>query len=147
LKKRKPFRAVIDTNLFISGLFANEGATQELQDLWVAGAFELAVSEQILREIENTIRKPYIWDKLRLDDGDEALLSGLIRERAFIVTRDTYKTDRIKDDPTDNKFLACALEAGADYVVSGDNHLLSLKHFHGIQIVDARTFVEKIKGK
>jgi len=146
LKKRKPVRAVIDTNLFISGLFANEGATQELQDLWVAGAFELAVSEQILREIENTIRKPYIWDKLRLDDGDEALLSGLIRERAFIVTRDTYKTDRIKDDPTDNKFLACALEAGADYVVSGDNHLLSLKHFHGIQIVDARTFVEKIKG-
>jgi putative PIN family toxin of toxin-antitoxin system len=145
LKKRKPVRAVIDTNLFISGLFADKGATQQLQDLWVAGAFELAASEQILREIENTIRKPYIWDKLQFDDGDEVLLSGLIREKAFIV--DTYKTDRIKDDPTDNKFLACALEAKADYVVSGDNHLLSLKHFHGIQIIDARTFVEKIKER
>lgn len=113
----------------------------------MAGAFELAVSEQILLEIESTIRKPYIWDKLQLDDGDEVLLSGLIREKAFIVTLDTYKTDRIKGDPTDNKFLACALEAKADYVVSGDNHLLSLKHFHGIQIIDARTFVEKIKEK
>ena len=147
MKKRKPVRAVIDTNLFVSGLFADKGATQQLQDLWVTGAFELAVSEQILREIENTIRKPYIWDKLQLDDGDEVLISELIREKAFVVTLDTYKTDKIKDDPTDNKFLACALEAGADYVVSGDNHLLSLKHFHGIQIIDAKTFTEKIKGK
>ena len=147
MKKRKPVRAVIDTNLFVSGLFAGKGVTQQLQDLWVDGAFELAVSEQILLEIENTIRKPSIWDKLQLEEGDEALLTGLIRERAFIVTRDTYKTDRIKDDPTDNKFLACALEADSDYVVSGDNHLLSLKHFHGIQIIDARTFVEKIKEK
>jgi len=147
LKKRKPVRAVIDTNLFVSGLFAGKGVTQQLQDLWVDGAFELAVSEQILLEIENTIRKPSIWDKLQLEEGDEALLTGLIRERAFIVTRDTYKTDRIKDDPTDNKFLACALEADSDYVVSGDNHLLSLKHFHGIQIIDARTFVEKIQEK
>ena len=147
MKKRKPARAVIDTNLFVSGLFAGKGVTQQLQDLWVDGAFELAVSEQILLEIENTIRKPSIWDKLQLEEGDETLLTGLIRERAFSVTRDTYKTDRIKDDPTDNKFLACALEADADYVVSGDNHLLSLKHFHGIQIVDARTFVEKIQEK
>ena len=147
MKKRKPARAVIDTNLFVSGLFAGKGVTQQLQDLWVDGAFELAVSEQILLEIENTIRKPSIWDKLQLEEGDETLLTGLIRERAFIVTRDTYKTDRIKDDPTDNKFLACALEADADYVVSGDNYLLSLKHFHGIQIVDARTFVEKIQEK
>ena len=145
MKRKKPVRAVIDTNLFISGLFASKGAAQQLQDLWAAGAFELAVSEQILLEIESTIRKPYIWDKLQFEEGDEILLSGLIREKAFIVTLDTYKTDRIKDDPTDNKFLACALEAKADYVVSGDNHLLSLKHFHGIQIIDARTFVEKIK--
>jgi putative PIN family toxin of toxin-antitoxin system len=43
------------------------------------------------------------------------------------VTADRYRTDRITDDPTDNKFLACALESSADYIVSGDNHLLSLK--------------------
>jgi predicted nucleic acid-binding protein len=61
----------------------------------------------------------------------------------MIVTTDLYQTDRIKADPTDNKFLACALEAKADYIVSGDNHLLSLKHFHGIQIVDAKTFIKK----
>lgn len=54
---------------------------------------------------------------------------------------------RITDDPDDNKFLGCALEAKAYYVVSGDNHLLSLKHFHGIQIVDAKAFVQEIERK
>ena len=61
------------------------------------------------------------------------------------MTKDRYKTDRIADDPDDNKFLGCALEAKAYYVVSGDNHLLSLKHFHGIQIVDANAFVQEME--
>ena len=64
--------------------------------------------------------------------------------RKAIVAEDNFRTDRIVDDPTDNKFLACALEINADYIVSGDNHLLSIKHFHGIQIVDATSFVKKI---
>lgn len=147
MKKTKRVRAVIDTNLFVSGLFAEKGTTQQLQDLWVAGVFELVVSEKILKEIEKTIRKPYIWDKLQLEEGENTWITDLIREKAFVVTQDTYKTDKIKDDPTDNKFLACALEAEADYIVSGDNHLLALKHFHGIQIVDAKNFIKTLLKK
>ena len=90
MKKKKPVRAVIDTNLFVI---------------------------------------------------------SLIREKATMVTADLYQTDKIKTDPDDNKFLACALEVKADYIVSGDNHLLELKHFHGIQIVDAKAFVEKVAAK
>jgi predicted nucleic acid-binding protein len=63
------------------------------------------------------------------------------------VTKDRYKTDRITEDPDDNAFLGCALEAKAYFVVSGDNHLLSLKHFQGIQIVDAKTFVREMERK
>jgi len=147
LKKRKPVRAVIDTNLFVSGLFAAQGYSSQLQQLWVAGAFELAVSEQILKEIENTLLKPHIHKRLFLEEGEEASIIDLIREKATVVTADLYQTDKIKTDPTDNKFLACALEVNADYIVSGDNHLLELKHFHGVQIVDAKIFVEKIKAK
>lgn len=80
-------------------------------------------------------------------DGEEKNIIELIRERAFVITQDHYETDRIIADRTDNKFLACALEAKADYIVSGDNHLLEIKHFHGIQIVDAKTFVEKVKAR
>jgi predicted nucleic acid-binding protein len=41
--------------------------------------------------------------------------------------------------------LACALEKKADYIVSRDPHLRNIKHYHGIQIVDATTFIEKVK--
>ena len=44
-KKKDKIRAVIDTNLFISGLFADSGSAYQLQELWVKGAFELAVSD------------------------------------------------------------------------------------------------------
>jgi putative PIN family toxin of toxin-antitoxin system len=145
LKKTKPVRAVIDTNLFISGLFAGHGHTYQLQELWISGVFELVVSGQILDEIQRTLQKPQIKHRLQLQDGEEVLIVELIKQKAAIVTTDRYQTDKIADDPTDNKFLACALEADADYIVSGDNHLLSLKHFHRIQIVDAATFIEKVK--
>ena len=67
--------------------------------------------------------------------------------RKSVMTSDSFQTDRIIDDPTDNKFLACALETKADYIVSGDNHLLELKHYQGIQIVDARTFIKQVTRK
>ncbi len=143
--KNKTLRAVIDTNLFISGLFANKGITHDLQELWLTQSFELAVSEDILKEIKATLQKPYIHKELFIYKGEEDEIIDLIRERAFVITRDHYKTDRIKKDQSDNKFLACALEAKADFVVSGDNHLLELKHYQGIQIVSAKIFVNKNK--
>jgi putative PIN family toxin of toxin-antitoxin system len=79
LKKRKPVRAVIDTNLFIRGLFATQGYSFQLQQLWVAGAFELAVSEQILNEIENTLVKPHIRKRLFLEDGEQDMQAWLER--------------------------------------------------------------------
>lgn len=146
-KKKGQVRAVIDTNLFISGFFANQGYTFQLQELWVNGAFELAVSEKILKEIRNTLHKPSIRNKLLIDKGEGFEIIELIREKAIIATEDLYETDKIKKDYSDNKFLACALEAKADYIVSGDNHLLEIKHFHGIQIVDVKTFVQKVIKK
>jgi putative PIN family toxin of toxin-antitoxin system len=139
-------RAVLDTNLFVSGLFSTGGTTGRLQDLWLSGAFELAVSEEILQEIKATLQKPYIQKKLFLPEDEIDEIISLIREKALVVTQDLYQTDKIIADPDDNKFLGCALEIKADYIVSGDNHLLSIKHFHGIQIVDAASFIRKITG-
>lgn len=143
--KKQPIRAVLDTNLFVSGLFSSYGSVAKLQQLWLSGGFELAVSEDILQEIGETLQKPYIQKHLHLKPEELIGILELIREKAFIVTKDRYKTDRIVEDPDDNKFLGCALEAKAYYVVSGDSHLLSLKHFHGIQIVDAATFVREME--
>jgi uncharacterized protein len=147
LKKiKEQTRAVIDTNLFVSGLFADQGTAFQLQELWVKGVFELAVSEDILKEVRSTLLKPAVDKKLHLDKAGVNEVIALIREKAIIVTKDRYKTDKITTDLSDNKFLACALEAGADYIVSGDNHLLEIKHFQKIQIVDANAFVKKFKS-
>ena len=54
-------------------------------------------------------------------------------------------TDRITDDPSDNIFLACAMEAKADYIVSRDPHLRNLNHFHSIKIIDVKAFVERVR--
>ncbi|MBL0382014.1 MAG: putative toxin-antitoxin system toxin component, PIN family [Desulfofustis sp. PB-SRB1] len=143
--KKQPIRAVLDTNLFISGLFSSSGSVAKLQQLWLSGVFELVVSEEILEEIGETLQKVYIQKQLRLKPEERIGVLELIREKASIVTKDRYKTDRIVEDPDDNKFLSCALEAKANYVVSGDSHLLSLKHFHTIQIVDAATFIRAME--
>lgn len=145
-KIKEQTRAVIDTNLFVSGLFADQGTAFQLQELWVKGVFELAVSEDILKEVRSTLLKPAVDKKLHLDKAGVNEVIDLIREKAVIVTKDRYETDVITADCSDNKFLACALEADADYIVSGDNHLLEIKHFHKIQIVDANAFVKKFKS-
>ncbi len=69
---------------------------------------------------------------------------GIGHEKAFI-TRGRYSLRKASVDPTDDMFLACAMEAKADYIVSRDPHLRNLKHFHGIRISDVKAFVERVK--
>ena len=56
------------------------------------------------------------------------------------------KLEEIKDDPDDNKILECAVAAAADYIISGDDHLLKHKELRGIKIVSPAEFV-KLMGK
>ena len=53
----------------------------------------------------------------------------------------------VHDDPDDDKIVACALEAGADYIISGDPHLLNLKHYRDIQIVTPKAFLKVLELK
>ncbi len=57
------------------------------------------------------------------------------------VVLDANITDTIKVAPSDNKYLSAALEAKADFIVSGDHHLKDLKTFQGIRILDPSTFL------
>ena len=143
---QRRLRAVIDTNLFISGLFARDSVSAQLQDLWINKDFELVTSILIIKEISRVLNYPRIKEHFKPKDKNIKRFFRLVFRKA-IISKDIYQTDKIADDPTDNKFLACALEKKADYIVSRDPHLRNLKHYHGIQIVDATTFIEKVKGK
>ena len=136
-------RAVIDTNLFISGLFARDTLSSQLQDLWINQDFQLVTSVEILKEISRVLYYPRIQERFKPREENIRRFFRLIFRKA-IISKDIYKTDRITDDSTDNKFLACALEKEADYIVSRDPHLRNIKHYHRIQIVDARSFIDKV---
>ena len=140
---QQKLRAVIDTNLFISGLFARDSVSAQLQDLWINQDFEMVTSIEIIKEISRVLNYPRIKEHFKPAEDNIRRFYRLIFRKA-IISKDIYQTDKIADDPTDNKFLACALEKEADYIVSRDPHLRNLKHYHGIQIVDATTFIEKV---
>jgi putative PIN family toxin of toxin-antitoxin system len=143
---QRKLRAVIDTNLFVSGLFAKDSVSARLQDLWINQDFELVTSIEIIKEISRVLNYPRIKERFKPTEENIRRFYRLLFRKA-IISKDIYQTDKIADDPTDNRFLACALEKKADYIVSRDSHLRNLKHYHGIQIVDATTFIEKVKGK
>ena len=64
-----------------------------------------------------------------------------------LLTKGDYDLRKITDDPTDDMFLAAAMEAKADFIVSRDPHLQNLKQFQRIKIVNVKEFVEKVRKK
>ena len=139
-------RAVIDTNVFISGLFGKDSLSAKLQDLWINQEFELATSIEILKEVSRVLQYPRIKGRFKPKDETIRRFFRLVFRKA-VITKDLYTTDRITDDPSDNKFLACALEAKADFIVSRDPHIRNLKQFHGVKIIDVKGFMEKVRKK
>lgn len=101
-------------------------------------------SVEIIKEVSRVLYYPRIQERFKPREENIRRFFRLIFRKA-IISKDIYKTDRITDDPTDNKFLACALEKEADYIVSRDPHLRNIKHYHRIQIVDAGSFIDKIR--
>lgn len=137
-------KAVIDTSVMVSVAFANEGLAREMRDMIADGAFTLVTSKNLMAELYRVLHYPRILKQFKplKEDLDEFI--GMIMEKALIV-RGSYSTKRIADDPADDMFLACAMEAKADYIVSRDPHLRNLKHFHGVKIIDVKAFVERVR--
>ncbi len=137
-------KAVIDTSVMVSVAFPKGELAKELRDMIADGAFILVTSKEIMAELYRVIHYPRILKQFKpsKDDIDEFI--GMIIEHA-LVTKSRYSLHKIKDDPDDDMFLACAMEAKADYIVSRDPHLRNLKQFHGIKIIDVKGFVQRVR--
>jgi len=134
-------KAVLDTNVLISVAFAQRGLARELRELIAEGAVQVVTSAALLAEL---LRYPRIQQRFHPTEDAIAEFVGLLLERAE-VTPGQYHVQKIAKDPSDAMFLACALEGHADYIVSRDPHLLNLKHFQGIQIVEVKSLVERVR--
>lgn len=132
------YRVVVDTNVMVSALLKSTGAPSRILDLWVQGVFDLIVSQQILDEyFEVLVRKG-------IEPNLVAVLSRRVNRYARIVVPKTA-LDVVKQNASDNRFLECAVEGNADYLVSGDRHLLELKRFGETEIVTPTKFLERVE--
>ena len=136
-------KAVLDTNLFVSSVITQAGPASQLLHAWRDHKYILITSWEIIQEMVRVLRYPHIKNKYRLKEEDTESLIHLIEHEA-VVCPGTFKVNIVKEDPEDNKILACALEADADYIVSGDHHLLNLRRYRNIAIVTAREFLKII---
>jgi putative PIN family toxin of toxin-antitoxin system len=130
-------RIVLDTNVFISGVFFR-GPPHAVLQAWREGRVQLVVSPEILLEYRE------VADELagRYPGVDVTPLTELVIVRAELVLAPPLP-EAVCDDPDDDKFLACAVSAGVACVVSGDRHLLKASGYRGIEVLRPRAFVER----
>jgi len=129
-------RIVLDTNVFISGIFFT-GPPSDILKAWRDGKVQVLVSPSILDEYQR------IGAELALEfrDVDLKPFLDLLTVQAEIVLAPTLPPV-ISDDPSDDKFLEAAVAGNASYIISGDKHLLKLTEFQGVQILKPRDFVQ-----
>ena len=129
-------RILIDTNILISGLYFR-GLPKKLLRKIDFEKFNLCVNKEIINEYTEKIDKKFSKSKYILDKD--------LRQKIFSSFKNfEIKSDlKICRDPDDDKFINCAIDAKAIYIVSGDNDLLTIKNFAGIEIVTAREFYDK----
>ncbi|WP_199245962.1 putative toxin-antitoxin system toxin component, PIN family [[Phormidium] sp. ETS-05] len=134
-------KVVIDTSVFMAALLrpTSNSSPRHIFRLWREGGFSLVMAPPLLEELVTRLMR------LGVSPGDIEDLLVDIRAIALHIPG-AYQATRLDEiDPDDNKFLAAAYEAKADYLVSLDNHLLSLKYYHGTQIVTPALFLRSLQ--
>lgn len=134
-------KAVLDANVIASALIHPQGPPGTiLKRLFQDKAFELIMSPAIISEIRGCLNYPRLRRYIQASDKDLNLWISSLEFIADVVTGSMIPTVAI-DDPADIIYLAAAAEGRADYLVSGDHHLLRLHHFETIRIVTPRAFL------
>ena len=117
-------RAVVDTNIFVSGLITADGIPYQLLEAWRAGAFVLLVAHPQREELERVLKRPIFSQRYGLTEEridywlllvDALGLSVSVRRRLPVHVRDRR----------DDHILAAALGGHADYLVTGDKDILA----------------------
>lgn len=130
-------KVILDTNVFVSGIFFS-GPPSEILCAWRDGRVQLVASAEIMDEYR------------RVGDRLESTYSGMAFSQLLVllalhgeIVMAPALAEPLCDDPTDDKFFACALAAGCSIIVSGDRHLHRAHGHRGVRVYRPREFVEK----
>jgi putative PIN family toxin of toxin-antitoxin system len=131
-------RVVVDTNVFVSSFFG--GNTRKIIDLWKDGKLTLCLSDAILEEYTEVLRRMGLDDDLL---GELLTLFG--KGINILFTTKTPEIKAVKSDPDDDKFIECAVALKADSIVTGDKALAALRKYKDITILTPQAFLKQYK--
>lgn len=121
-------RAVLDTNVLVSGLLSSTGAPGRILDFVLAGAVEPVLTQEILEEYKEVLSR----EALALPAGRvDAVLEFL---QQFVLPL-PVAAKRVCHDPDDDKFVAAALEGGAQWLITGNARHYPRSPFQGVLIL------------
>lgn len=132
-------RIIIDTNVLISGIFF-AGLPGRLLQFWKDGHLTLVASSEIFYEYAEVIR--------RLGKRYPAIETSDIID-LLAVELEMVKAKKLREsicrDPDDDKFIACALSAKVEIVITGDKDLLVLRTYKGIRFLSPAQFFREVR--
>jgi len=129
-------KVVFDTNIFISAFVIPGGKAEAAYSHALRKDFTLYSSVAILTETAQKLREKFGWQQ----DKITSLLKAIAK--VAIVIKTEAHLHHLTDEP-DNRVLECAEAVGADFIVTGDKHLLFLKHFQNSDVVRLAEFLKK----
>lgn len=132
---------MLDTNVYVSGTILARGTPFEVLEAWRQQRYILATSEAIIAEIGRVLRYARIRDRYHITEADIDRLVASLRADALVVPG-LCTIPPTCSDPDDDKFLACAVEAEAACLVTGDPDLLGLGSYRDIMILKPHEFLE-----
>jgi len=134
-------KIVLDTNIFISSFFWG-GTPRKIVERIIDGNDDLFTCKGILQETASVMARP----KFNVSDEYIVRFINSIEEVANHIVL-IGVVQHVCRDREDDKILECALLANADYIITGDEDLLTLKEFRGIKIVTANEYLKSIESK
>jgi putative PIN family toxin of toxin-antitoxin system len=135
-------KIVLDTNVFISGVFFG-GPPYQILDAWRHWKIEIVLSQDIFDEYQRIATEL----SRQFKGIDISVFLDLLTVKAIWVFAPRIPFS-VSTDPDDDKFISCALASRTKVIVSGDKHLLNISGFRGVEVLTPRSFLEMyIKNK
>jgi putative PIN family toxin of toxin-antitoxin system len=129
-------KVVVDTNVIVSALLKSYSIPALIVSLVLRKSAKLCLSQDIFLEYQGVLAR----DKFKkLDKEKVGKLLHDLKTQALLV-KPIKQVNLIKKDPTDNKFLECALDAKADYLITGDTKHFPMESFHNTKILTPDEF-------
>jgi putative PIN family toxin of toxin-antitoxin system len=128
----------MDTNIVISTLIASYGEPAKVFKKMIGGEIENYTSKEIMGEVIEVLNREEITKRTELKDRQHILEQYLLYSKIV----NPVKKHNVLEHESDNKFIDVAIKAKANFIISGDKHLLEKKEFKNIKIIRAKEYLQ-----